>query len=243
MATIDWEKKGNNIPKEQKTLALQKIKEALAGLSLIAKKEILDELQKRTSAEIKAKKEAEQEIKYAALRPVGLTHASQNTQDYRKRLEDRVRQWDKEAIKDMEFFQWKFSYNMDGTVNLIKLDKTFCPDLRGKFRERNWTDAKEFTASKSYHLLTDWNDSDKQEDKEKTDWYKLEQYFGEYAKTWDITYILGCVPDRYWTGTEYEGKEGVARIRRLNYNGCCRNWGSTDNYYCICGIKDMNVTA
>lgn len=151
--------------------------------------------------EAKVAKEQEQ---FEPLRPTWLIHAPKNTQNYRKQLEDRALKWDQEAIKEMEFFQWKFAYNEDGTVTLLKFEwaKIFCPDLTGNWWRKNWKDAKEFAKSKWYHLLTIWNDSDKQEEKEKTDLWKLRQYFGEYANTWAITYMLGFDEDRYWTGTE-----------------------------------------
>lgn len=193
----------------------------------------------------KEEKQTEQEAKFAALRPVGLTHAPQDTQDYRKKLEDKAMKWDKNALNEMEFFQWKFAYNIDWTVKLLKLEwgKTFCADLTGNWWTRNWTDAKQLAESKWYHLLTDWNKSDKQEDKADTDRYKLEQYFGEYAHMWSITYMLGCIPGRYWTGTEYKNEDwsirkGVARYRMLYKYHCIRCWYNTYYNYRVCGFKD-----
>ncbi len=256
MAGLDWENR-EDIFEEQKNeeltqqeiqrkIAVEKTQEFLAGLSLIAKKEILTELLKRTSAEIEAEKETEQKIKHAALRPEWLSHTPQDTQDYRKRLEDKARQWDNEAIQEVEFFQWKFAYNADGTVNLIQLNETFCADLTGNWWTRNSKNAKELAETKWYHLLMDYNDSDSEIEKRKTDWYKLEQYFGEYAKTWAITYILGCITDRYWTGTEYKNKdwsrrESYARMRGLRIQYINSYWDYILIGRRVCGFKKMNT--
>jgi len=182
-------------------------------------------------------KEREQ---YEKLRPAWLLHASQDTQDYRKELEDKAMKWDKNALKEMEFFQWKFAYNIDWTVKLLKLEwgKTFCADLTGDWWTRDWDDADTLAKSKWYHLLTDWNGSDKQEDEADTDWYKLEQYFGDYFYTWAIIHMLGCIPGRYWTGTKYKNQEDVARSRIL-LNGYCDSYRSnTNNNYLVCGFKN-----
>ncbi len=234
MTGLDWEKK--DILKEQKTLALQKIQEALVDFSSTAKKDIFDELVVKTSAEI----EAEKEQKYVALRPVGLTHAPQDTQDYRKNLEDRAIQWDNDALKEMEFFQWKFAYNTDATVNLIELNETFCADLTGSGWRKNWAEAKIVAESKGYDLLTDYNDSDSERKKIQTDWYRLKQYFGKYANTWAITSMLGCA-GRYWTGTKASENVVYARYFTKNSN----NKAGIDDYYNlrVCGFKKMNIDA
>ena len=177
---------------------------------------------------------------FKELRPTGLTHTPQDTQDYRKALEDKAVEWDKEAIKEMEFFQWKFAYNEDGSVKLLTLEwgKTFCADLTERWWYANWVDADELAKSKWYRLPTDWNAWDKQADKEATDWYKLEQYFGDYSHTWALTHILGCIPGRYWTGTKYENQEGVARVRLLIKDNLSSYWYYTNYTNRVCGFKD-----
>jgi len=183
---------------------------------------------------------AKKREQYEKLRPEWFNHAPKNTQDYRKNLENKANEWDKEAVKEMKFFQWKFAYNEDGSVKLLTLEwgKTFCADLTEKWWYKNWDDAKTLANSKWYRLPTDWNDWDNQADKEGTDWYKLEQYFGDYSHTWALTHMLGCVPGRYWTGTEYKNQKGVARIRVLDEYDLYRGWSNIYNNSRVCGFKD-----
>lgn len=182
-----------------------------------------------------------QREQYEKLRPVWFEHAPQITKDYRKELEDKRNKGDKKAIKEMEFFQWKFAYNKDWTLQLLKLEwgKTFCPDITGNLWYRKWEEAKILAESKWYRLLTDWRDSYARQHKEETDWYKLEQYFGEYTNTWAITYMLGCVPGSYWTGTQYnDNYRSDACFRQLNESGSHRNWAYVLTCNRICGLKD-----
>lgn len=208
--------------------------------------EIFAEFQKNDQENSWAKKEiqAEKEARYAALRPEGLDYAPQITQEYRKKLEGNANIGNIDALLEMEFFQWKFSYNADGTVNLLKLEwgKTFCADLTGNEWVSNWDAAKELADSKWYHLLTDYNSSDSEIEKTKTDWYKLEEYFGEYTNTWAITYMLGCIGTCYWTDATYEKLKDVVRIRGLT-EICYRDWGYKKDNNRVCGFKKMNIDA
>ncbi len=186
--------------------------------------------------------QTEQEAIYAKLRPQWLDHAPKITQEYRKELEKKAKKKDRAALKEMEFFQWKFSYNVDGTVNLIKLEwgKTFCADITGTEKRMHWDDARQLAHWKWYYLLTDWSGSESKREKRETDWYKLEQYFGKYAHTWAITHMLGCVPGRYWTDNTYENEKGAC-IRMLLENDNIRYWTIIKDWCGVCGFKKMNT--
>lgn len=178
------------------------------------------------------------------LRPIGFQYAPQITKDYRQELESRAKEGHQYAIDEMNFFQWKFKYNRDGTVDLLQFGwgKTFCPDLTGNGISMNWNEAKSLAIAKWYWLLSDWHNWDSQEDKENTDWYTLEKYFGDYAHTWAIACMLGCEPAFYWTNTEYCTKDwvksGSVYTRNLNKFDCKRYLAEKNDINRVCGFKN-----
>ncbi len=178
------------------------------------------------------------------LRPIGFEHASQITKDYRQELESKAKAGHQYAIDEMNFFQWKFKYNQDGTVDLLQFtwSKTFCPDLTGTCTSMDRDAAKWLADSKWYHLLSDWCNWNSEEEKEKTDWYKLEKYFGDYAHTWAIACMLGCEPAFYWTNTEHYTKgwvkSGSVCTRNLSKFGCKRYLAEKNDINRVCGFKN-----
>lgn len=102
----------------------------------------------------------------------------------------------------------------------------------------NWEDWDALAKSKWYHLLTCWNASDKQVDKEKTDVYRLKQYFGKYANTEAITKMLGSTNTHYWIWTKHEKKDH-AYVMHLNMSGCTLTNFKTTGSLDVCGRKDM----
>jgi len=182
----------------------------------------------------------DKEKDFSALRPEWLENANQIAQDYRKKLEDKCVAWDEEAIKEMKFFEWKFSYNKNWTVNLLKLDwgKTFCADLTGKWNAMTRKRTKSFVEKKWYRLLTDWNEDDSTEKRKDTDWYKLLEYFWSYAHESAFRCMLGCDIGWYRTATPYTNPD-IARSRRLYELDVYREWHYMDYEFFVCGRKPM----
>lgn len=243
MTTINWEKKGNNISEEQKTLALQKIQEALAGFSSTAKKEILDELSVATSAEIKTEKES----KYVELQPTGFTNAPQSAKQKRQELVD------EEDTEKLKWIHDNVSYNTDHTMNIIKLKKTFCEDVSWQDKIFTWEQAKELEKNNTgwYKLMTDYNNCDADK-KEQTDWYKVINIFsngnGDIVEGRELFRDMAWCNYRYWTATVYKGENWVENndlvlTRYLFLKDLYKHWSRTYNDFRVCGLKDMNVTA
>lgn len=239
MTTIDWENR--DIVEEQKTLALQKIQEALIGFSLTTKKEILDELGVKTSAEI----EAEEEAKYDALHPTWFDDAPQSAKQKRKELVK------KEDTEKMQWMHDNVSYNGDHTMNIIKLNVTFCEDISWTGQNYNWEEAKALAESKWYTLPSDYNNKDSQKIGRPSDWYKIINLFSNGR--WDAVQGMELFRDmawcnnRYWTWTQYIDNDncygGVARFRLLRKDYCCRSWTETNSNCRVCGLKNMNIAA
>ncbi len=218
----------------------------------LTNQELIDELKTKSPEDREKifskfqKKEEDVSLKeknnqYESLRPDGLDDAPQITKDYRQKLEDKGNEGDEEAVKEMKFFQWKFAYNKDWTVKLLKFKwgKTFCADLTGDWSSKTWSDANALADSKWYHLLSDWNGDwnqwYSQGQKEKTDWYTLEKYFGDYSHTWAITHMLGCAPGWYWTGTLNSWRARRRLLSETSCNGFLSDWGELAH---VCGFKN-----
>jgi len=185
---------------------------------------------------------------FAELRPAWLDNAPQMTKKYRKELENRWLESDRNAIKEMNFFKWKFSYNEDGTVNILKLDwgMTFCADISGKWERMDWESAKNLAEKQWYNLLSDCSEYCSSAEKQASDWYKLKEYFGTYTDEWAIRCMLWCHIGYHWTASKFIHKDwneflGYACSREVlmvRVYGLPAKQGS---HQWVCGRKKMET--
>lgn len=179
---------------------------------------------------------------YEKLLPVWFDYAPELAKEKRKELEN---------TNNLEKLQWihdNVSYNPDHSMNIIKLNKTFCEDVSWTSKAYNWEDAKQLAASKWYTLGTDYNDCDSDEVKQNSDWYKVINIFSN--GNWDTAGGMKFFRDmawcdsRYWTATKYKNEKWkessfVTRKRKLSEYGCNRNWDYTNSICRVCGFKNM----
>jgi len=182
--------------------------------------------------------------KYEALKPAGFEYAHQSVKA----------KWEELAkTKKVEKLQWihdNVSYNSDYTINIFALKKTFCEDISWQNKRFNFAQAQELEKTNAwwYKLMTDYNDTDSDQEKKQTDWYKLINLFS--WNNWDTTEWMEFFRDmtwcnnRYWVATFYKDEKweivnGVACKRVLDENYCSRSWSHTYYIYRVCGFKDF----
>jgi hypothetical protein len=133
-------------------------------------------------------------------------------------------------------------------MNIITLKKTFCEDISWNNETMNFYDAKKLATSTWYTLMTDYNDTDVEEIKKQSDWYKVINLFS--WNKWDIYEWMELFWDmawcnhRYWTATKYktekwEELEGVVRSRYLYEDSSFNYWNDPDDNSRVCGFKDF----
>jgi len=204
--------------------------------------EIFAQFQQNDKKKLPQKKEThtEKESKYTALEPLWFEFAPDSV----KRKREEIKTTDN--IEELQWIHDNVSYNIDGTMNIIKLKKIFNKDISWIDKKCNWKEAKQLAVSKWYTLPTDYNDDDSDEVKHNSDWYTVINVFSDGK--WDTVEGMELFRDlawcnnRYWTATEYkndkwEKLEGVARRRRLNESYCYRYWGYTYGSTRVCGFK------
>ena len=147
-----------------------------------------------------------------------------------------------DEIELMQWIQNNFSYNVDHTVNILRLNKTFCADITWDNREVSWESAQELekTNTEWYKLMTDYNDTDTEEEKQQTDWYKLINIFtwnrgDDYVWTRAFGILVWC-SDIYWTATKHNESNDHALARWLYYGE--RMVYETGVKNMVCGFKD-----
>lgn len=178
-----------------------------------------------------------------SLRPIWFEYVSQKTKDYRKILED------KKDIKQMKYLKSICSYNSDGTLNFIPLNKTFCKDITNIDEKLPFDHAQKLSEQTGYSLLTDYNDVDT--DKQETDFYKIINLFNPYGeKKWDTTEARAIFSNMAWcegrwyrTATPYKDLSWKVDpnsfyVRTLSNLYLGRIRYGKDNYFCVCGLKD-----
>lgn len=200
----------------------------------------------RIITELQEKKLMNKKEQYKSLQPKWFENASEIAKRYRKVLEY------KNNIKQMKYLQSIVSYNENGTMNILPLNKTFCKDIGGKNQTFSHPAAQnlEKENTEGYNLMTDYNETDTKEEREQTDWYKVVNVFSENQwDTIDAMYILRDMAwcnNRYWTATYYKNEKwevvwGLARLRRLRKSHVSRTWSNTYSTFLVCGFKDMAV--
>lgn len=159
-----------------------------------------------------------------------------------------------QSTDNVEQLQWmhdNVSYNSDGTMNIIKLNTTFCEDISWTGQTSNREEAKQLAESKWYRLGSDYNDCDSKDIKEDSDWYKVINIFSNGK--WDTLEGMKLFRDmawcnnRYWTATPHKDKNwdivsGVARTRTLHENPCSSACAYAGYVNRVCGFKDSIAT-
>lgn len=192
-------------------------------------------------AEVKKRKHAKEMEKYNKLQPAGFEYAPESAKAKWEELKN---------TNNVDKLQWildNVSYNADHTMNIIKLNKTFCEDVSWIGQRCSWEDAKQLAISKWYKLPTDHNDTDADEIKHDSDWYKMINIFSngnwETVEGMELFRDMAWCNDRYWTATEHkndkwEGLESVARYREVNTHLVFSYWSDINNTFRVCGLKD-----
>ena len=153
-----------------------------------------------------------------------------------------------DSVEKLQWIHDNISYNTDSTINIIKLNKTFCEDISWQNKRFTWKQAQELEKINAwwYKLMSDYNTCD-DDKKEQTDWYKLINIFSN--GNWDtvegmkLFRDMAWCNDRYWTATLYKNgnwieDKGVGLGRRLGKYYCNRGWGYTGYSFRVCGFKD-----
>jgi hypothetical protein len=141
----------------------------------------------------------------------------------------------------MKFLNKNFSYNVDGTLNLLSIKKTLCNDLTWKKEPVRHCDAIKLTY-KGYKLMTDSIEGDVYE--KESDWYQVLNALAETCKWWmSLLNIMAWLDNKtYWTATRKSKNEFYTRDFNQNQmeqrSSSIGNWPGDGCYY-ACGIKDM----
>lgn len=180
---------------------------------------------------------------YETLKPAGFEYAPKSAQG-------KWKEWaNTKNLEKMKWSQNNVSYNADGTINILSLKKTFCEDISWQDESFTFAQAQELEKTNAwwYKLMTDYNDTDSDQEKKQTDRYKLINLFS--WNNWDTVEGMRLFRDmawcnnRYWTATPYKDEKwkivnGVARYRELYGSHCLRSWHYTGNDGRVCGFKD-----
>ncbi|EKD44245.1 MAG: hypothetical protein ACD_71C00199G0001 [uncultured bacterium (gcode 4)] len=209
----------------------------------ITDKELADVLSEQDISRIQKLKLAKKREQYEKLQPAGFEHAPESAKQKREELKNT------DNVEKMKWCQDNISYNADHTINIIAIKKTFCEDISGQNNTFTFAQAQELEKTNVwwYRLMTDYNETDTEQEKKQTDWYKVVNLFGE--NTWDTTGWMAMFRDmswcnnRYWTATPYKDEKwklvsGVVRTRLLNEDYCDRNWDNAYYNNRVCGFKD-----
>lgn len=225
--------------KFHQVLNKQDIIDILSKLPSKDREEILKKFQNENT-EIEWADKAEE---YESLKPAGFDYAPQSAKA----------KWEELAkVKNVEKLQWihdNVSYNADHTMNILKLKKTFCEDISGKNSSFTFAEAQKLEKTNAgwYKLLTDYNDTDSDQEKKQSDWYRLIDLFS--WNNWDTVEWMKFFRDmawcnnRYWTATQYKDEKwkivkGVARYRTLYESHCTSYCYHTHFNNRVCGFKD-----
>ena len=200
---------------------------------------------------IQEKKLANKREQYKILKPAWFDDAPESAK----------KKWEEYKNTDnLEMLQWlhdNVSWNANHTMNILKLNKTFCKDISWTGKIGHWKDAKKLAKSRWYTLPTDYNDCDPDEVKHDSDWYKMINIFSN--GNWDTTQGMELFSDmawcndrnnRYWTATAYKYEDwhvskdknwyiSTVRCRKLGKGNCERRWSYTYHSRLVCGRKDM----
>ena len=217
------------------------------GKDEITAKDLANILSVEDLSEIQKIQLAKKREQYEELKPAWFKHAPESA----------TAKWEEYTNTDkLEKLQWihdNVSYNADSTMNIIKLDKTFCEDISGQNKKFSWELAKELENTNTgwYKLMTDYNNcpSDK---KEQTDWYKVINIFsngnGDTVEGMELFRDMAWCNGRYWTPTAYKKSNwievsGVALFRKLDKYDCNSYWLNSSYFYRVCGFKDSMKVA
>lgn len=207
----------------------------------ITDKELADVLSEQDISRIQELKLAKKREQYKKLQPAGFEHAPESAKQKRQELSN------SDNVEKLQWIYDNVSYNSDHTMNIITLKKIFCEDISWNKQTMNFNDAKKLATSKWYKLMTDYNDTDAEEIKKQSDWYKVINLFS--WNKWDTVEWMtmfrdmSWCNDRYWTTTPYKNEKwedvsGVVRDRLLNKGHCHRRWNNTNYNNRVCGFKD-----
>jgi len=209
---------------------------------LITSEQLVSILTDEDIAHMQQKKLSNKREWYEKLKPAWFEYAPESAKE----------KWEEYKNTDkFEKLQWMYdniSYNPDATINILKLNKTFCEDISWQNKSFTWEQAQELEKTNTgwYKLMSDYNDCDTDK-KEQTDWYKLINIFsngnGDTVEGMQLFRDMAWCNYRYWTATPYKDKnwvevKGVARSRKLDTHNCRRGWSSANDGSLVCGLKD-----
>lgn len=182
---------------------------------------------------------------YKKLQPIWFEHAPKSAKQRWKELVD---------SNNVEKLQWicdNVSYNADHTLNILKLKKTFCKDVSSQYQSFTFSQAQKLEKTNAwwYKLMTDYNETDTEQEKMQTDWYKLINLFswnnGDTYEWIEFFRDMTWCDNRYWTATKHknykwEEVKDVVLLRKLHKSKCkcSRYWGNANTNNRVCGFKD-----
>jgi len=217
----------------------------------ITDKELADVLSEQDISRIQKLKLAKKKEQYEKLEPVGFEYAPESARQKRQELSN------SDNVEKLQWIHDNVSYNFDRTMNIITLKKTFCGDISWQNKTFNFAQAQELekiNAWLGYKLITDYNDTDTEQEKKQSDWYNLINVFSD--GNWDTTEWMAMFRDmawckhQYWTATFYKDEnwkeeKNVVRSRELYETSCSRStmdiitWSNyANNSLAACWLKD-----
>jgi hypothetical protein len=90
---------------------------------LQVQKSLAEHKQKNATVLLALLQKAEKKEQYEKLQPTGFEFAPVSAKQYRETLKN------ENNVQKMQYWHDNVSYNVDHTINIIKLDKTFCEDI------------------------------------------------------------------------------------------------------------------
>lgn len=186
---------------------------------------------------------------FKSLRPTWFEHSSIRAKNYRQSLENN------NDIRRMNHLKSVISYNPDGTLNILPLNITFCKNIKDmslwSWCDIHWPNAKAYLdqIKSEYRLMTAYNDSDTDEEKQQSDVYQimnlLDRYWWSYTKMTALK-ALAWMDDlwTYLTATDLKdenwNKKGDYFVV-LNNESKGLFLGISADHYCFrfCGIKNI----
>ncbi len=202
-------------------------------------------------ADVQKRKLANKREKYKELIPAGFEYAPESAKQKWEELKNT------DDAETMKWIQDNVSYNSDHTMNILKLKKTFCGDISWQNKKFTFEQAQELSKQTWYTLMTDYNDTDTEEEKTQTDWYKVINIFSK-NKWNDVSNVrwfylfadMSWYNGRCWTATLYKDENwkevkvlvrNMQNVMKLESSFIVQSGRGRDNVngiYGVCGIKD-----
>lgn len=218
---------------------------------IVTREELVDALVEFSDSDnilskVEAKKLAIRREEYKKMEPVWFEYAGELAKKYWEKLKN------EDNVKQIQYLSKNVSYNIDGTMNILALKKTFCEDISRQNKKFNFIQAQALNEVNHwwYKLMTDYNNTDTEDEKKQSDWFQVINIFswgnGDTNAWMAVFKNMAWCNSQYWTITPYKDEsweeiKDIVRYRNLDEDHTQKRWGSLYFNDRVCGLKNMVI--